>query len=292
MIPLLHTEPIPEYMELLDQLQLSQERSVDYLVGVWVLTKGKLVPPPQPAAPISPPAPAIQQVSTALVPNIDPAQLRQLGITLPPSQTLPSFQSQPPVGSSMPPPSASASAPAAPLPISFDPSQIQLMLQALTGGTQQAGVFPHPPPPTTAMSPQSVSIPHPIASSASQPITLPTAALQPWTANQPPYPPSGSPPYQQQPPPLNYPPQGSPPGPHGPYGGGDRHERERPYQNNGGYEYDRGFRGRGRGRSGDRGRGRDQGWQRGGPRGRGPPPSGPRNRGGGGGGWHDDQRWN
>ncbi|RPD64235.1 hypothetical protein L227DRAFT_571804 [Lentinus tigrinus ALCF2SS1-6] len=294
-VPLLHTEPIPEYMELLDQLQLPQERSVDYLVGVWVLTKGKLVPPPQPTpTPMPAIAPTVPQTSAAqvAVPNIDIAQLRQLGITLPQSQTLPGFQSQSPVGGSLSPPSVTTHSPAPPLAVPFDPSQIQLMLQALTGGTQQPGTFPQPPPSTATSPPQSVAIPHLTAPNPSQPIALPTAALQPWTANQPQYPPSGPPPYQQPPP---YPPHAAPSGTHGSYGGGDRYERDRPYQNNGGYEYDRGFRGRGRGRGGDRGRGRDQGWQRGGPKGRGgPPPNGPRSNrgGGGGGGWHDEQRWN
>ncbi|KAI0708842.1 hypothetical protein C8T65DRAFT_649641 [Cerioporus squamosus] len=297
-IPLLHTEPIPEYMELLDQLQIPQERSVDYLVGIWVLTKGKLVPPPQPTpalAPVPTAVPAVPQASAAPspVPNIDLAQLSQLGIPLAHSQTLPGFQSQSPAGGSLSPPSAITSAPALPSAVSFDPSQIQLMLQALTGATQPTGAFTQPPPSTGMSPPQPLPLPHTTMGGAPQPIALPSAALQPWTTNQPQYPPPAPPPYHQQHP-QPYPTGGSPPGPRGPYGGGERYDR--PYQNNGGYDQDRGFRGRGsRGRGGDRGRGRDQGW-RGGPRGRGgPPPTGPRNNrggGGGGGGWNDEQRWN
>ena len=43
LIPLLTSEPLPEYIELLDNLHLSKERPTDLLLGVFVLNRGKLV---------------------------------------------------------------------------------------------------------------------------------------------------------------------------------------------------------------------------------------------------------
>ncbi|KAJ4469523.1 transcription factor S-II, central domain-containing protein [Lentinula aciculospora] len=53
-IPLLSSHPLPDYVELLDDLCLPAIRTTDYLLGIWILNKGRLAsPPPQ----INPPAP-------------------------------------------------------------------------------------------------------------------------------------------------------------------------------------------------------------------------------------------
>ncbi|KAI0644219.1 hypothetical protein C8Q79DRAFT_974759 [Trametes meyenii] len=288
-VPLLSTDPIPEYMELLDELQILPSRNVDYLIGIWVLNKGKLSPPkalpastthtPTPTpAPISTPsvAQAPTVAPTSGVPNIDFAQLKQLGLI-----------PQPPQPSQLPPPppqhavTAPTSTPQPTIPVppsnsnlaaevsQLTPEQIQLMLQTLAKTSQAVPGQPVPPQPYGATHPlPSQLVPPP------QPIALPQAALQPWTNQGPQYP--GS--YQHQPQP--YP---GPPPPHQTYGGdrpyGERYDNNRPYGND--YSYDRGgYRGRGRGRGN---------WQKG--RGRGGQ-NGPaqRNRGRGGGGWGGDQR--
>ncbi|EJF64119.1 hypothetical protein DICSQDRAFT_100770 [Dichomitus squalens LYAD-421 SS1] len=278
-VPLLSTDPIPEYMELLDQLQLPTERATDYLVGIWVLTKGKLVPPPQPLQAASAAAPAPQPSTTAsALPNIDFSKLQHLAAL----QNIPSLvQPQTLVAPKPHPlPSAAGPSPSAPPPnptpdvSALTPEQITLMLQALSKASVQS-------PPS--------SIPIPGVPVASQPIALPTAALQAW-APQAPY---HLPVYPQPPPPYSV---NLPPTSQSPPRGNARFDHS-PHQNhpNNSHDYDRGPRGRGgrggRGRGGgERGRGRDQGWPK---RGRsGPPPTGPRNRGGGGGwGGEQPQRW-
>ncbi|KAI0372702.1 hypothetical protein BV20DRAFT_39896 [Pilatotrama ljubarskyi] len=298
MVPLLSIDPIPEYMELLDQLQLSQSRSADYLVGIWVLTKGKLAPPPNAAAappvPITAPAgaslPAVAPLAVApaaAVPNIDFAPLQQLGLVQPPQPPQPPQISPPqPFVNNIPhtTPQPTTTAPPANPSLAADvaqltPEQIQLMLQTLAKTTQAApGQMTAIPPPQPYGIPSSIP-PHSMPPSQPpvppQPIALPQAALQAWTG--PPAPAYHAPYQPHQPPPPPYAgPQSSNGAP--PYG--DRFERDRPYHNS--YDYDRGFRGRGgRGRGGnDRGRGRDGSWPK--ARGRGGPA--PRNRGRGGGG--------
>ena len=276
-VPLLSADPIPEYMELLDELQLPKERSTDYLVGIWVLTKGKLAPPPQPIQAASA-AGAPRPSSTApVLPNIDFSQLQHLNAlkNIPPLvpstiPVVPQVHPQISPAGAMSPPSAPPPNPT-PDVSALTPEQITRMLQALSKASSQS---------------PSSSVPIAGVPAASQPIALPTAALQTW-APQAPYPP---PAYPQPPPPypVNVPPASQSP-PHG-----NARFDQRPYQShpNNGFEYDRGHRGRGgRGRGGgDRGRGRDQGWPK---RGRGgPPPTGPRNRGGSGGwGGEQQQRW-
>lgn len=271
-------------MELLDQLQLPKERIADYLVGVWVLTKGKLSPPPQPAPThvstpqpfIMPPSLPSSDFSHQQQPNVLPQgpQLTQSQVSIQAQVQLPAA-----AGGDMSPLSATLST-SAPDLSSLTPEQITLMLQTLSRTSSQS-------PPT--------SVPIPGFPPTQQPMALPTAAAQAWNSQVPgPYPPPAYPQVQQPPP---YPGNGSPTSqrPPGPYAGNDRFNDQRPYQNhpNNGFEY-RGRGGRGRG-AGDRGRGRDQGWSKAGfgTRGRGgPPPTGPRNRGGGGGGWGgEQQRW-
>ncbi|KAI0741581.1 hypothetical protein C8Q80DRAFT_143618 [Daedaleopsis nitida] len=215
-VPLLSSDTIPEYMELLDQLRLPRERTVDYLVGIWVLTKGKLVVPAQPATatPAVAPSPPPSIAPTAM-PNLDFAQLQQLGLQttagLGQPQAVPNTN-YPPTSGSIPPPSALATAPtsAAPAPnlaaeiATLTPEQIQIMLQTLTKTTPQPGSFPQPPP----AAPQGVPFPStiPPPPGTSQPIALPSAALQPWTNPSPApaqYPPLPPPSYSQPPSTLN-----------------------------------------------------------------------------------------
>ncbi|KAI0084453.1 transcription factor S-II, central domain-containing protein [Irpex rosettiformis] len=260
-VPLVSAEPLPEFVELLDEMKLPQTRNADYMIGIWVLNKGKLAPPPGSSMPpvlppsaSSPPIPA-PLPSDGSAPLPVPTTLT----SLPPSLLPPNGQL---------PVNVSAEALAAEV-ASLTPEQIQLMLQALTAGGQQ--------PPSTIPPP-----PHPMP-------PVPPGPSQPWMAGgpSPPYPPYGPPPGTQQPPYA----QPSPPPP--PQGYGFDHDRQ-PYPLQGGgqqYGYDRGgdrdgdrggYRGRhsrNRDRDRDRDRGqerqRDSGW-----RGRG------RGRGRGGGGNH------
>ncbi|KAI0820319.1 hypothetical protein BC628DRAFT_1397687 [Trametes gibbosa] len=290
-VPLMSTDSIPEYMELLDQLQLPPTRSVDYLVGIWVLNKGKLAPPPIPVVPAFvsstlAPAPPLTSITAPTFPNIDLAHLQQLGLIQPPQPAQAPPPPPPMIHSPPVPPQPQTVSSASPPPVNLaaevaqlTPGQIQLMLQTLTK-TSQGGSAPLAIP--SQHDPYGVPnvqqpAPPPV------PIALPQAALQAWSnPGAPPYP--GPAPYQHPHPHPQPTPFGGGAPPTQPYGGPGPGER---YERNGGgggayhtpYEYDRGFRG-GRGA-----RGRGGGWQK--PRGRGGPSQ--RNRGrGGGGGW--DQR--
>lgn len=111
-IPLLASEPLPDYMELLDELRLPAKRIRDTLVGIWVLNKGKLAPPPVPtqymptasAPPIAPSLPSISAASPS--------------VTVPTNSTIS--------------PHISTESLAAEV-ASLTPEQIQLMLQTLSG---------------------------------------------------------------------------------------------------------------------------------------------------------------
>ncbi|KAJ7623200.1 hypothetical protein FB45DRAFT_98273 [Roridomyces roridus] len=122
-IPLLSSDPIPDYMELLDNLRLPAARATNYLVGIWVLNKGKLASPP-PAAPA--PAPALAPVP---VPYAVP----------PPAAQPLSFE-----------PSVLAAEVAA-----LTPEQVRAMLQSLTASTLNAIPAPSalPPPPLPQLQP-------------------------------------------------------------------------------------------------------------------------------------------
>ncbi|KAI0666802.1 hypothetical protein C8Q78DRAFT_994559 [Trametes maxima] len=286
-VPLPSSDPIPEYMELLDELQIPPSRHVDYLIGIWVLNKGKLAPPskartPSSAthtpAPAPTPIPSVTQAPatapTPGMPNIDFMQLQQLGLVSQPSQPpqpsnpppLPSSQSAIAGLATIPQPAPPSSANLAADVSKLTPEQIRLMLQTLAKTSQAI--------PGQSMPSQPYGVAHPTPHSQfappPQPIALPQAALQPWANQGSQYP--G--PYQHQPP--AYP---RPPPQHQAYGGdgpyGERYDNHRPYGNDRG-----GYRGRGRGR-GDWRKERGRGGQNG--------PS-QRNRGRGGGGWGGDQR--
>lgn len=48
LIPLRPSQPLPEFIELLDHVQIPKRRDKDMLIGVFVLIKGKIVVPPTP----------------------------------------------------------------------------------------------------------------------------------------------------------------------------------------------------------------------------------------------------
>ena len=132
MIPLLQSEPLPEYMELLDELKLPKIRTSDYIVGIWILNKGKLAPLPVP--PVSqvphPPLPAFATTPT----------------NAPTYPTLPLARSPPvpPSSSGLPIPPAVVAEVA-----SLTPEQIQNVIQTLASTTRlpfsPAQIWGNPP---------------------------------------------------------------------------------------------------------------------------------------------------
>ncbi|KAJ7180665.1 hypothetical protein C8R46DRAFT_1070186 [Mycena filopes] len=241
-IPLLSSDALPDYMELLDNLKLPKVRNTNYLIGIWVLNKGKLAPPPPPPAPVAVPA----------APAPPPAAMPQF--------TMPAI---PPAGPGMPvpqltfEPSVLAAEVAA-----LTPEQVRLMLQSLTATTLNA-------------------IPGAAAPLGPQP-QVPPPPHQTWGHPGMHGPPMGGYPQQQQqhgmghhPPPQQH---GSPYGHHGgqqqqqqPY---DRRDYNHdPHYNAGGYD-------RGGGRDGWNNRGRGRGRGRDGPGGGGGGGDRDRDRGG------------
>ncbi|KAF8141535.1 hypothetical protein EV363DRAFT_1425646 [Boletus edulis] len=73
-VPLLASSPLPDFIELLDELRLPKVRQNNYVIGIWILIRGKLAPSPAmpPAAPLllgvpQPSAPApVPSLSAAL----------------------------------------------------------------------------------------------------------------------------------------------------------------------------------------------------------------------------------
>ena len=170
MIPLLQSEPLPEYMELLDELKLPKIRSSDYIVGIWILNKGKLAP--LPAHPITqapqPPPPPFATTSTN-VPTYPTPPLTQ-------SQSPP----VPPSLSGLPIPPAVVAEVA-----SLTPEQIQNVIQTLASTTRlpftqtqhwgnPPAAFPNFPPQnpvgTYQSPPHGMNSPHSLGSPHSQPI--------------------------------------------------------------------------------------------------------------------------
>ncbi|KAG5647794.1 hypothetical protein DXG03_007716 [Asterophora parasitica] len=124
-IPLLSSDPLPEYMELLDDLHLPRVRKANLLIGIWVLIKGKLAPLTPPPAPSIPTFPRV-------LPGGQPP-LQHAPLPLPHSPPAP------------PLPAAIAAEVA-----SLTPEQIQLMIQTLTAN----GTMPLPSMPIAQPQPQ------------------------------------------------------------------------------------------------------------------------------------------
>lgn len=281
-IPLLASEPLPEFIELMDDLQLPKIRKHNYMIGVWVLTMGKLAPPlnvPISTPPVLPPT---------LISTISPS-----AVAADVSHQIP--QQQPPLPLTPQLPSASP-APSTPAPqnlpfnlkeiVSLTPEEIHLMLHRLSTNGQIAIA------PVAAQQPAA-----PVTMPSTMPSVVPPAAAphQSWLGF-PPLPPTYPPVAGQQPaaphapyvpPPYEQYGTGAPPPPLPPLAG---HQYDT--FNRGG---ERGHRGRGSARGRGRGyqhqqsdRQRDSGWAG---RGRG------RGRGGQSGAssdrqWGSSQRWN
>ncbi|KAI9431373.1 hypothetical protein H4582DRAFT_1858968 [Lactarius indigo] len=147
-VPLPSSHPLPEFIELLDDMRLPRTRSADCLVGIWVLNRGRLVAPPAPApqplapAGIAPSAPALPPALASALASIMPA-----GAVFPPNVTAPTQAAFPLMGGA-PPPSMSAADLAAQV-AALSPEQIQAMLVTLQQQPPQPPQHPppHPPPP-------------------------------------------------------------------------------------------------------------------------------------------------
>ncbi|KAG5654372.1 hypothetical protein H0H81_003830 [Sphagnurus paluster] len=202
-IPLLSSDPLPEYMELLDDLHLPKLRKVNLLIGIWVLAKGKLAPPPAPPAP--------------KIPILPPA-LQNLHVPTPPNGPIPPFAPTLPPAPALP---ANIAAEVA----SLTPEQIQLMIQALTAHgpihfppqpQPQPPQPPQPPPPqpqSRPPPPPQIHVPPPHVMAAPQAHAYPSPPAAHHTWNNPPhgyggpYPPQSNSPSQQRyprPPPLSW----------------------------------------------------------------------------------------
>ncbi|KAF5362569.1 hypothetical protein D9756_002357 [Leucocoprinus leucothites] len=300
-IPLRANEPLPEYVELLDELRIPKTRKADFLIGVWVLFRGKLShPPPQPpsgtpaTASSATPAPVTPTVPAPPMPNIPP---------LPPHLASAKSQSPPvPTPSAVTPGAPSAPSrlpPGLPIPPQINPvaleaevasltqEQVQHLIHSLTASGFQLGASA-PGGSGPAAPPQAVPVPGQPPHGSHLPPPPPPS--HPWPGypipggpppSQPPgiYPPPPGPMYgHPPPPPHSHPYAPSPPPHHGP----SDHDRRDSYGSPHGHY--------GGGRGGDRDRGDRGGWRGGGggggrgQRGRG------KHRGGGGGGGNSSHR--
>lgn len=277
MVPLRASVPLPDYMELLDDLRLPKVRTSDMIVGIWILVKGKLSALPAPPPPVMsslssvPTSFSVPGASASILPQLQPHS--HAGPT---SSLLPAMQAYPQLAN----PALAAEVAA------LSPEQIQAILQALSSGNGVSSMSSLPVGVASALG-NTGSTPH-------QPhVSSPAAPAPPqWNGgipNFPPYPPNpisvsqfGSQPAPQHsiPSPIRQPPSG-PSGRgatnHGHY---DHLNDDRDFRRGPGY--DRGDRGSWQ--SG-RGRGRGRGWSRG----SGPPSYRPVDSGWGRGRGQDDR---
>ncbi|KIL69264.1 hypothetical protein M378DRAFT_157517 [Amanita muscaria Koide BX008] len=159
-VPLQATDPLPECIELLDNLKLPKERNNDYLIGIWVLYKGRLAPPP----PLQQPQPPVQALPP-LTANI--------------TSTI--FGNPP----SIPPTSGLDTSALAKEVATLTPEQIQNVLRTLAA-TSQAPLLQAPQAPP--MQPQVPGQPTSLHSMPPMPIL--SQPPQTWNAQPPaPYPP-------------------------------------------------------------------------------------------------------
>ena len=206
----------------MDDHRVPKERTVNILLGAFVLNKGKLVAtaPGGPAS-VVPPFPSVPNPPPP-VPSVPPAAAAQA--------------SQPSVAPNVPP-GVDQAALAAEF-ASLTPEQISLMLRHLS---------------------QSVPLPN---TGAYTPASAPAPPPAPYSApSMPPFPPQFPPANQAQPPAGQYSPSGrySPSRPQGHFGEqsyDDRDDRGRDYGRDGYSGRGAGWRGSDRGRRGQRGRGK------------------------------------
>jgi hypothetical protein len=159
LIPLKPSSPLPEFIELLDRASaVPKRRAQDAILGVYVLTKGKLVvPAPTPPVPAKTPAPVAPPPAVA---NLIQSQggisslLSSVFGSLPPQPTppqpAPTFVPPPPPQPVQlhPPPTATLAALSNDLQ-NLTPDQINLILQGLAGKAALPPVVPpaHAQPP-------------------------------------------------------------------------------------------------------------------------------------------------
>ncbi|KAL4065850.1 transcription factor S-II, central domain-containing protein, partial [Scleroderma citrinum] len=267
MVPLLANMPLPDYMELLDNLRLPKTRISDIFVGIWILMKGKLAPPPAPQP--QPPPPIIPSLPPV---SAEPGPQTHMGLT---PSLLPEFRALPQLANS-----ALAAEVAA-----LTPEQIQAVLNALSPGNGTSSVANLPIGVASALgSAAGAPLPPPPPHARVPPPSVPPVPPQ-WNGgipNFPSFPPnpilvssygSQATPPHSMPSPIHQPPGG--PSGRGALSQGhyDNHNGDRDFRR--GPSYDRGGdrgnwqtgRGRGRGRGWGRGNGSyrpvDSGWGRG-----------------------------
>lgn len=177
LIPLKPSSPLPEFIELLDRASsVPKRREQDTILGVYVLTKGKLVvPPPTPPVPVATPVPAAPPPAVA---NLIQSQggisslLSSVFGGLPPQpgppQPIPTFAPPPQPIQMQPPPTATLAALSNDLQ-NLTPEQINLILQGLTG---KAAL----PPPVPPAPPQGWPAPYAGAAPQSYPPVIPPSS--------------------------------------------------------------------------------------------------------------------
>ncbi|KAI0046493.1 hypothetical protein FA95DRAFT_1560046 [Auriscalpium vulgare] len=296
-IPLLQAHTIPDYIDILDDLKIPKDRKKDYLVGIWVLQRGKLAPlparRPQPQLQAQP-QPHPQPLPTPQFPSFSPPNAQPGFAPTPLPANLTQFlASQSLAVPSMSQPSMPIISPSLAASVASLSQEQQGQLHSALSSLQTPA-FPaaNPAPANTAASaPTSAILSGLLQSILVQAGVAPTAHVPPPPATWPPPPhsfPSAQSPHHALPIPHPQPPP-PPPVHHERYPPYDRHDIA-PHR--GGRQWDeRDDRERGRGRRGGRARGRgsyddhdrdlrpiDSGWaSRRGGRGRGGPP-GPSDR--------------
>ena len=173
LIPLKPSSPLPEFIELLDRASsVPKRREQDAMLGVYVLTKGKLVvPSPTPPVPVAtpvpiPPPPAVANLIQSQG-GISSLLSSVLG-SLPPQPTpqpIPAFALPPQPVQMQPPPTATLAALSSDLQ-NLTPEQINLILHGLAG---KAALPPSVPPPQ----PQGWPAPYPGAAPQPYPPPVP-----------------------------------------------------------------------------------------------------------------------
>lgn len=174
LIPLKPSSPLPEFIELLGRASsVPKRREQDTILGVYVLTKGKLVvPTPTPPVPAATPVPAAPPPAVA---NLIQSQggisslLSSVFGGLPPQpglpQPIPTFAPPQPI-QMQPPPTATLAALSSDLQ-NLTQEQINLILQGLTG---KAAL---PPPSVPPAQPQGWHAPYPSTAPQSYPPVIP-----------------------------------------------------------------------------------------------------------------------
>ncbi|KAH8997826.1 hypothetical protein EDB86DRAFT_3076361 [Lactarius hatsudake] len=153
-VPLPSSHPLPDYIELLDDMRLPRTRSADCLVGIW------------PRHAITPSAPALPPALASALASIMPCRRHLPTKPIPTTNALPLGSLHPPAPQfplmgGAPPPSMSAADLAAQV-AALSPEQIQAMLVTLQQQPPPQPQHPpsHPPPPLRSAPPPPPLQPH------------------------------------------------------------------------------------------------------------------------------------